>query len=105
MESVWDDLLGNNRHVIFVAEEDDRFFRNAMVKAAANYGLAIHAYVWMSNHIQLLASPGSGSAISKVFQSMGGGDMCSISMPATDAAAPRGRGVIGQRWWTASTIC
>jgi putative transposase len=62
---------GNNRQVIFAADEDYRFFRDAMVDAAANHGLAIHAYVWMSNHIHLLASPASGTAISKVFQSVG----------------------------------
>lgn len=33
--------------------------------------MAIHAYVWMTNHIHLLATPESGHAISKVFQSVG----------------------------------
>jgi len=35
----------NNRQVIFAAEGDFQFFRDAMVKAANQHGLAIHAYV------------------------------------------------------------
>ena len=62
---------GNNRQVIFAADEDYQFFRDALVEAAADQGIAIHAYGWMSNHIHLLASPASGAAISKVFQSVG----------------------------------
>ena len=36
---------GNNRQVIFAAEADYQFFRDALVEAAGRYGLAIHAYV------------------------------------------------------------
>ena len=62
---------GNNRQVIFAAEADYQFFRDALVEAAAKHELSIHAYVWMSNHIHLLASPGKDDSISKVFQSVG----------------------------------
>jgi putative transposase len=48
---------GNNRQVIFAADEDFQFFREALVEAAANNGLAIHAFVWMTNHVHLLATP------------------------------------------------
>ena len=33
--------------------------------------MAIHAYVWMTNHVHLLASPEFERSISKVFQSVG----------------------------------
>ena len=62
---------GNNRQIIFAANTDYQFFRNALVEAATEWGLAIHAYVWMTNHIHLLATPQSGNTISKVFQSVG----------------------------------
>ncbi len=62
---------GNNRQVIFAAEADFQFFRDALVEAANKHDLAIHAYVWMTNHIHLLASPGADDSISKVFQSVG----------------------------------
>jgi len=40
---------GNNRQVIFAADTDYLFFRDAVVETASKYGLAIHAYVWISN--------------------------------------------------------
>ncbi len=62
---------GNNRQVIFAAEADYQFFRDALVEAADEHGLAIHAYVWMTTHIHLLATPGEENSIGKVFQSAG----------------------------------
>jgi putative transposase len=62
---------GNNRQVIFVTDDDYQFFRDALVEAAGRFGLAIHAYVWMTNHIHLLATPTDPDSISKTFQSAG----------------------------------
>ena len=62
---------GNNRQAIFAAEADYQFFRDALVEAAIKHGLSIHAYVWMTNHIHLLATPQFDDSISKVFQSVG----------------------------------
>ena len=62
---------GNNRQAIFAAEADYQFFRDALVEAAEKHGLVIHAYVWMTNHIHLLATPTHENSISKVFQSVG----------------------------------
>ena len=62
---------GNNRQVIFAAEADCQFFRDALVEATIKHGLQIHAYVWMTNHIHLLATPQFENSISKVFQSVG----------------------------------
>jgi len=62
---------GNNRQVIFAADADYPFFRDALVEAAARHGLAIHAYVWMTNHVHLLATPGFEDSVSKTFQSVG----------------------------------
>jgi putative transposase len=62
---------GNNRQVIFAADGDFQFFRDCLVEAAGRFGLAIHAYVWMTNHIHLLATPAYEDSISKTFQSAG----------------------------------
>lgn len=62
---------GNNRQVIFAADADYQFFRDALVDAAVKHGLAVHAYVWMTNHIHLLATPQFEDSIAKVFQSVG----------------------------------
>jgi putative transposase len=62
---------GNNRQAIFVGEADYLFFRDALIESAKKHGLLIHAYVWMTNHIHLLATPLLEDSISKVFQSVG----------------------------------
>ncbi|MDP2027719.1 transposase [Sulfuriferula sp.] len=62
---------GNNRQAIFVLDADYQFFRDATIEAALKHGLAIHAYVWMTNHVHLLATPEKDDSISKVFQSVG----------------------------------
>jgi putative transposase len=62
---------GNNRQVIFAADADYQYFRDALVEASDKHGLAVHAYVWMTNHIHLLATPAKADSISKVFQSVG----------------------------------
>lgn len=62
---------GNNRQVIFAADAHYQYFRDALVEASDKHGLAVHAYVWMTNHIHLLATPAKADSISKVFQSVG----------------------------------
>jgi putative transposase len=62
---------GNNRQTIFAADADYQFFRDAIVEAAGRFGLAIHGYVWMTNHIHLLASPLYADSIGKTLQSVG----------------------------------
>lgn len=58
------------QQALFAAEADYQFFRDALVEAP-QYGLAIHAYVWMTNHVHLLATPALEDSISKMFQSVG----------------------------------
>ena len=62
---------GNNRQAIFASDEDYQFFRDALIDASVKHDLALHAYVFMTNHIHLLATPGAEDSISKVFQSVG----------------------------------
>ena len=62
---------GNNRQVIFARDGDDQFFRDALVESAQKHGLLIHAYVWMTNHVHMLATQEGEGSISKVFQSVG----------------------------------
>ncbi len=64
-------LRGNNRESIFGDDEDRGFFKASLLDAATRYGLAIHAYVFMPNHIHLLASPQTPESISKAMQSVG----------------------------------
>lgn len=47
------------------------FFRDALVKVSGRFGLAIHAQVFMTNHIHLLATPSYADSISKTLQLVG----------------------------------
>ncbi len=62
---------GNNRQTIFSREADYQFFRDALVEAAGRFGLAVHGYMWMTNHIHFLASPLYADSIGKTLQSVG----------------------------------
>ena len=64
-------LRGNNRCIIFVAEQDYQFFIECLQKAAEQHGCAIHAYVLMTNHVHLLMTPERGDGIGKALQSLG----------------------------------
>ena len=48
---------GNNRQATFFCEDDYRFYLHCMAGAARRYGVAIHAYVLMTNHVHLLMTP------------------------------------------------
>ena len=64
-------LRGNNRDPIFGNDDDLQFLKECLLDAAKRYDLAIHAYVFMTNHIHLLASPGSDQSVPKTMQSVG----------------------------------
>lgn len=62
---------GNNRDVCFVSESDYAAYLYWLEEAAKKYGVAIHAWVLMTNHVHLLATPSRPQAISKMMQSLG----------------------------------
>ena len=62
---------GNNRDIIFVSEEDYRFYLEKLQDACQKYGCVIHAYVLMTNHVHLLMTPDTENSIGKVMQSLG----------------------------------
>lgn len=62
---------GNNRQVIFADNDDFACFRDWLIDAARREGLAVHAYVFMTNHVHLLATPSSAPAAGRTLQSVG----------------------------------
>lgn len=62
---------GNNRGRIFFTRDDAFHFLGWLGEAASRYGLAIHAYVLMPNHIHLLASPADAESLPRTMQSVG----------------------------------
>lgn len=62
---------GNNRTACFFAEADYRFYLDCLDNARRRYGVSVHAYVLMTNHVHLLLTPGDTEGISLVMQSIG----------------------------------
>lgn len=62
---------GNNRCATFFSEEDRRFYLACLLDASRRHGLAIHAYVLMTNHVHLLATPARTDSIGRTLQSVG----------------------------------
>ncbi len=62
---------GNNRDVIFVADEDYQFYLAKLAEGCERYQCDLHAYVLMTNHVHLLITPHTENGISKVMQSLG----------------------------------
>jgi putative transposase len=48
---------GNDRQACFFAQEDYEAYLVALREAMLKYGVAIHAYCLMTNHVHLLATP------------------------------------------------
>ena len=62
---------GNNRQPIFADDGDYRAYLGWLGLAAAEHGVAIHAYVLMTNHVHLLVTPNTAGGIGRTLQSLG----------------------------------
>ncbi|KGJ92488.1 transposase [Thalassotalea sp. ND16A] len=61
-------LCGNNQQHCFYCDADYQYFLRLLAKAANKYNIALHAYVLMDKHIQLLLTPSSKHGISRLMQ-------------------------------------
>lgn len=52
-------VRGHNRDPILARVEDFRFLYRCVYDASVKYDLAVHAWVFMHNHLHLLAPPSS----------------------------------------------
>ncbi|MEO8137092.1 MAG: transposase [Betaproteobacteria bacterium] len=62
---------GNNRGACFFADDDYRRYLDWLRKGAGDHGVAVHAYVLMTNHVHLLATPAKPGALATMMQSLG----------------------------------
>lgn len=62
---------GNNRAACFFGDIDRRFYLRSLTEMAARRGVAIHAYVLMTNHVHLLATPREVGAVALMLQDLG----------------------------------
>lgn len=62
---------GNNRGNCFFSDSDYKTYLDCLIDASRRYGLDVHAYVLMTNHVHLLVSPEREDSISRAMQSIG----------------------------------
>ncbi|MBF0275567.1 MAG: transposase [Nitrospinae bacterium] len=62
---------GNNRHTCFGALEDYSTYITLLKEYSIKYGVDIHAWVLMTNHVHILCTPQREGAVSLMMQSVG----------------------------------
>ena len=62
---------GNNRQACFGDDADRRAYATWLAKASAQFGVEIHAWVFMTNHVHLLLTPRAENAVSRCMQYVG----------------------------------
>jgi putative transposase len=62
---------GNNRQPVFAEDADYETLLGMLDEQARKFGVALHAYVLMSNHFHLLATPTSSEGIPQMMQAIG----------------------------------
>ncbi|MEQ8689272.1 MAG: transposase [Pseudomonadales bacterium] len=62
---------GNNRGAMFAEVEDYQLFASYLAQSAQRHEVDIHAWVFMTNHFHLLATPKADEAVSRMMQSLG----------------------------------
>lgn len=62
---------GNNRQAIFASDADYEMLLSLLDEHARQHGVALHAYVLMSNHFHLLATPAEAEGIPQMMQAVG----------------------------------
>ena len=62
---------GNNREASFYSEQDYQYYLECLYDASQRYGVLVHAYVLMTNHVHMLMTPVKKDSISLTMQSIG----------------------------------
>ncbi|MDT0635322.1 transposase [Spectribacter hydrogenooxidans] len=62
---------GHSRKAVFFEDEDYRAYLMWLGLAASRYDCAVHAYVLMTNHVHLLATPAKAESAARMMQYTG----------------------------------
>lgn len=95
---------GNNPQAFFFTDQHYYRFHTDLRAAAQRFDCAIHAYVYMTNHVQLFVTPSARQGISRMGQSVGRRMYTTLTMYIT-VAAPCGRGVSSRRLLIQTDTC
>ncbi len=62
---------GNNRQVCFAGEPDLKAYVNWLREGAEKFGMVVHAWVFMTNHVHILVTPQAAESVSRCMQYLG----------------------------------
>jgi putative transposase len=62
---------GNNRQAIFTCDADLAAYAHWLADGAERFGVSIHGWVFMTNHVHLLATPSHDESLSRLMQFLG----------------------------------
>lgn len=62
---------GNNRQACFGSDEDYAAYAHWLEEYARKFRVAIHAWVFMTNHVHLLLTPETDEGVSRLMQTLG----------------------------------
>ncbi len=62
---------GNNRQAIFTCDADLAAYAHWLAEGAERFDVAIHGWVFMTNHVHLLATPSDDDGLSRLMQFLG----------------------------------
>ncbi len=62
---------GNNRHTLFTSDKDMAAYAHWLNQGAAKYGVLVHGWVFMTNHVHLLLTPLHDNVVSRLMQFLG----------------------------------
>ncbi len=62
---------GNNHQPCFFSEQDYSVYLDKLNEYSKKYGVQIHSYVLMTNHVHLLLTPDESDGVSRLMQSLG----------------------------------
>ena len=62
---------GNNRQICFGREQDFFAYVGWLKEFSVKFGVDIHAWVLMTNHVHLLCTPRKANGVSQMMQALG----------------------------------
>ena len=62
---------GNNQQAIFTCDDDLAAYAHWLAEGARRFGVAVHGWVFMTNHVHLLVTPSDETGLSRLMQFLG----------------------------------
>lgn len=95
---------GNNREACFIEPENYQFYLVLWEELSRRYGLTVHTYCLMTNHVHFLVTPENESAVSNVMK-VAGSRYAQYINKKYRRTGTLWKGAIDLAWCNRSAIC